>query len=78
MKRSLSQLPDSIDVPKGGKAVVACCLPEGTWAFAAALPAAPPRKGKWEFTIEGVTLEVALEKYTAWLADKREKGDVAT
>ncbi len=72
----VERLPASIDIPDGGKLVVACCLPERLWAIAADLPSCPPRKGRWQFTVEDVPLKEAVAKYHAWLAEKREKGQV--
>jgi len=73
----LQELIDGIAVPEDGHVVVALILPDQLWALAADLAAAPPSKGRWEFSIEDVPLTEAVARYKSWLAFKREQGHVA-
>lgn len=77
ISEELRELITGIDVPEDGHVVIAIILPDQLWALAADLKAAPPSKGRWEFTIEDVSLEEALARYASWLATKREHGHVA-
>ena len=72
----VKHLLDSIDIPTGGKLVVAVAMPDRTWALGADLPSVPPRKGRWEFAVENVTLDEAVARYSKWLASKRAQGQV--